>query len=89
VGEKMLDGFQTIATESREVISNVRGKGLLLAFDLPDQEKRDTMLGLLLENGLLALKSGHRSIRFRGMLDTPGEVADQALEIIAKSIPNE
>ena len=88
VGEKMLDGFQTIAAESREVISNVRGKGLMLAFDLPDQEKRNTMLDLLFENGLLAIKSGHCSIRFRGMLDTPGEVADQALEIIAKSIPN-
>jgi len=88
VGEKMLDGLQIIAAESREVISNVRGKGLMLAFDLPDQEKRNTMIDLLLENGLLALKSGHCSIRFRGMLDTPGEVADQALEIVAKSIPN-
>jgi len=88
VGEKILDGFQTIAAESREVISNVRGKGLMLAIDLPDKEKRNTMLDLLFENGLLAIKSGHRSIRFRGMLDTPGEIADQALEIIAKNIPN-
>lgn len=88
MGEKMLNGLDAIAAESGEVISNVRGKGLMLAFDLPDQEKRDTMLDQMFENNLLAIKSGHRSIRFRGMLDTPGEVADQALEIIAKSIPN-
>ncbi len=63
-------------------------KGLMLAFDLTDQEKRDTMLDCMFENGLLALKSGNRSIRFRGMLDTPEEAVDQALETVAKSIPN-
>jgi L-lysine 6-transaminase len=88
VGEKMLDGLDAIAAESGEEISNVRGKGLMLAFDLTDQEKRDTMLDHMFENGLLALKSGNRSIRFRGMLDTPEEVVDQALETVAKSIPN-
>jgi L-lysine 6-transaminase len=88
VGEKMLDGLDAIAAESGEEISNVRGKGLMLAFDLTDQKKRDTMLDRMFENGLLALKSGNRSIRFRGMLDTPEEVVDQALETVAKSIPN-
>lgn len=88
VGEKMLEGLEGIAAESGEVINNVRGKGLMLAFDLPDQEKRDTMLDDMFENGLLAIKSGHRSIRFRGMLDTPEEAVDQALETVAQSIPN-
>ena len=88
VGEKMLEGLGAIAAESGEVISNVRGKGLMLAFDLPDQEKRDTMLDDMFVNGLLAIESGHRSIRFRGMLDTPEEAVDQALETVARSIPN-
>jgi len=88
MGERMLDGLDAIAAESGEEINNVRGKGLMLAFDLTDQEKRDTMLDHMFENGLLALKSGNRSIRFRGMLDTPEEAVDQALETVAKSIPN-
>ena len=87
VGDKMIDGLESIAAESRNIVSNVRGKGLMIAFDLPDQSKRDGMLEGMFGNGLLALKSGQRSIRFRGMLDTPEEVVDDALEIVAQSIP--
>ena len=86
-GEKMLEGLEGIAAESREIINNVRGKGLMIAFDLPDQEKRNSMLDSMFDNGLLAMKSGDHSIRFRGMLDTPKEAIDQALEIVAQSIP--
>jgi L-lysine 6-transaminase len=86
-GEVMIDGLESIAAESGGVVSNVRGKGLMIAFDLPDQEKRDLMLDTMFDNGLLAMKSGDQSIRFRGMLDTPKEVVDDALAIIARSIP--
>jgi L-lysine 6-transaminase len=87
-GEKMLEGLEGIAAESREIINNVRGKGLMIAFDLPDQEKRNSMLDSMFDNGLLAMKSGDNSIRFRGMLDTPEEAIDQALEIVAQCIPS-
>ena len=87
VGEKMIDGLESIAAESRDVVSNVRGKGLMVAFDLPDQGQRDVMLDSMFDNGLLAMKSGDHSIRFRGMLDTPEEIVNDALEIIAQSIP--
>ena len=87
-GEKMLEGLEGIAAESRKVISNVRGKGLMIAYDLPDQEKRDSMLDTMFDNGLLTMKSGDRSIRFRGMLDTPEEAIDKALEIVAQSVPS-
>jgi len=87
VGEKMIDGLESIAAESRDVVSNVRGKGLMIAFDLPDQGKRDLMLDTMFENGLLAMKSGDHSIRFRGMLDTPKEVINDSLKIVAESIP--
>jgi L-lysine 6-transaminase len=87
MGEKMIEGLESIAAESNGQVSNVRGKGLMIAFDLPDQEGRDSMIDLMFENSLLAFKSGNRSIRFRGMLDTPEETVDQALKIVAKSIP--
>ncbi len=87
VGKIMLEGLEGIAAESRDLVNNVRGKGLMIAFDLPDQEKRNSMIESMFDNGLLAMKSGDRSIRFRGMLDTPEEAIDQALEIVAQSIP--
>ena len=87
MGERMQDGLAGIAAESRDVINNVRGKGLMIAFDLPDPEKRNLMIDTMFNNGLLGMKSGLRSIRFRGMLDTPEDAIDQALEIVAQSIP--
>jgi len=87
-GEIMLEGLEGIAAESREIINNVRGKGLMIAFDLPDQEKRNSMLDTMFDNGLLAMKSGDHSIRFRGMLDTPEEAINKALKIVAQSIPS-
>ncbi|HDD55497.1 MAG TPA: L-lysine 6-transaminase [Chloroflexi bacterium] len=87
VGEKMINGLESIAAESRDVVSNIRGKGLMVAFDLPDQRQRDVMLDSMFDNGLLAMKSGDHSIRFRGMLDTPEEIINDALEIVAQSIP--
>ena len=86
-GKKMINELESIAAESRNIVSNVRGKGLMVAFDLPDQGKRDVMLDTMFDNGLIAMKSGDHSIRFRGMLDTPGEAVDDALEIVAQSIP--
>jgi len=68
-------------------MTNVRGRGMMVAFDLPDTAKRDVMMKTLEVNGLKALKSGLNSIRFRGMLDVPEEVVEKALEIVAKSLP--
>jgi L-lysine 6-transaminase len=87
MGEKMLAGLESVAEESKGVVTNVRGRGLMIAFDLPNRETRELMIDGLKENGLYALKSGEKSIRFRGMLDTPEEVIDQAVEIVAKSVP--
>jgi len=87
VGQIMMDELHAVAAESKGLMTNVRGKGLMIAYDLPDQQNRDVMLKKLFENGLQALTSGNRSIRFRGMLDTPAEVVGKAVEIVAKSIP--
>lgn len=87
MGAHMLSGLENIAEESNEIVSNVRGKGFMIAFDLPDGIARQKMMVSMKTNGLYALISGDRSIRFRCMLDTPQEVIDKALKIIAESIP--
>jgi L-lysine 6-transaminase len=87
VGQKMIDGLEQIAEESNGVMTNVRGKGFMIAYDLPSREVRNDVLHRLSENGLKALKSGSNSIRFRGMLDTPEDVVDKALEIVARCVP--
>jgi len=67
-----------------EIVSAVRGRGLFIAFDLPEAETRDDAWRKLFDSGLLVLKSGGRSIRFRPALDITKEVVDEAMEILRK-----
>jgi L-lysine 6-transaminase len=88
MGERLLAGLQTVADASNGLMTNIRGRGMMVAFDLPDQAARDTSIDLMKENGLYALKSGGRSIRFRGMLDLPEEIIDKSLNIVESSLPS-
>ena len=73
-GQAFLKALQHLQAEE-PLISAVRGRGLMLAFDLPDPETRDRFYTGIYEMGLLPLKSGPKSIRFRPALDFPlGEI---------------
>ena len=67
-----------------DLVSAVRGRGLFIAFDLPDSKTRDDFWRKLFDAGLLVLKSGEHSIRFRPALDITKEVVDEAMEILQK-----
>ena len=62
----------------------MRGRGLFIAFDLPDARTRDDVWESCLIPVVLALKSGERSIRFRPALDITKKVVDEAMEILRK-----
>jgi L-lysine 6-transaminase len=58
----------------------------MIAFDLPSPEARDKAHKRLMEDGLLLLTCGTRSIRFRPPLNLTVAEADTALEIVRKSL---
>ena len=60
----------------------MRGRGLFIAFDLPDPKTRDEFWKGLFDRGLLVLKSGDHSIRFRPALDITTEVVDEAIDLL-------
>jgi L-lysine 6-transaminase len=64
------------------MISAVRGRGLFIAFDLPDGKTREKFWKGLYDLGVLTLRSGERSIRFRPALDITAEVVDEAIGLI-------
>lgn len=78
VGQHFLDGLFKIS-EQYEVISNIRGRGLMIAFDLPTKSDRDQFRAHLLENGCLVLACGERSIRLRPPLNLTLEEVDKGL----------
>jgi L-lysine 6-transaminase len=81
-GDYFLEGLQNL--ESDEV-SNVRGKGLMLAFDLPTAERRAEVVGKLSEN-MMVLTCGSTGIRFRPHLTFTNKDVDKAIEFIAEAL---
>jgi L-lysine 6-transaminase len=81
VGDRIVAALKDIAAECPNMTA-VRGRGLFIAFDLPDAAKRDEAWKNLYDAGVLVLKSGERAIRFRPALDLTAEVADEAMEIL-------
>ena len=56
MGERILKSLHTIAAEF-PIMTAVRGRGLFIAFDLPDPKTRDKFWKGLFDGGVLALKS--------------------------------
>jgi len=86
VGQRLLDGLRAVEQEFGGVMTNARGRGLMIAFDLPTPELRGRAQDRMLENGLLLLGCGVRSIRFRPPLNLAPAEADAALEKVRKSL---
>jgi L-lysine 6-transaminase len=80
-GEAFLAGLQALAGKY-PVVSAVRGRGVMLAFDLPSAAARDAFWKGAYELGLLVVRCGERSIRLRPVLDVKDEVIEQALRIM-------
>ncbi|WP_392469985.1 L-lysine 6-transaminase [Sphingobacterium cellulitidis] len=73
-------------SEKHPSISNVRGKGLLVAFDLPTPEARDKFVEAAMKENMLILGCGERSIRFRPHLTVSKEDLDKAISIVDKVV---
>ena len=83
MGERIVKSLHTIAAEF-PIMTAVRGRGLFIAFDLPDPKTRDEFWKGLFDGGVLALKSGERAIRFRPALDINAEAIDEAMDLLRK-----
>ena len=83
VGAYLLDQLRELQREE-PMISAARGRGLFLAFDLPDPKTREEFWKGFFDLGVLTLRSGENSIRFRPALDLTADVVDEAMELMRK-----
>ena len=67
-------------------ISNVRGLGLFCAFDLPDSASRDAIVSTSMDKGLVVLKCGPKTIRFRPPLNVSVDEIEKAAAILDEAI---
>jgi L-lysine 6-transaminase len=80
-GERFLAELQALERKYPKVTA-VRGRGLMLAFDLPDTATRDAFWKGAYELDLLVIRCGERSIRLRPVLDVKDEIIDQSMRIM-------
>lgn len=85
MGEYLQEQLTDIATR-HPVISNIRGKGLLTAFDFPDKAKRDNFINSGLAQHVMFLGCGGKSIRFRPALIIEKNHIDEGLTILEKIV---
>ena len=64
-GAWFLDRLRTLGGRHPAAMSNMRGRGLMCAFDLPNRATRDETIIRLRDEHVLIIGCGERSIRFR------------------------
>ncbi|NEE01393.1 L-lysine 6-transaminase [Phytoactinopolyspora halotolerans] len=90
-GERFVSALLSAADDGPPgAVTNVRGRGLMVAADLPDAATRDAVLAHLRETEhVLALPSGERAIRFRPALSVSDDEIDQAVAAFARTVAHQ
>ncbi len=83
-GAYILKQLEKLAVNRK--ITNIRGRGLQCAFDLPTAKDRDGLIKKALENNLLLIGAGEKSIRLRPSLIIEKYHIDEAMGIIDKTM---
>jgi L-lysine 6-transaminase len=68
-GNWLLGELRALGERHSALASNVRGRGLMCAFDLPTRQARGTVVQRLLAERVIVLPCGERTVRFRPALD--------------------
>ncbi|HZY75281.1 MAG TPA: L-lysine 6-transaminase [Jatrophihabitantaceae bacterium] len=79
LGQHLLDGLRALAAK-HEVVTDVRGRGLMCAFTLPTAQLRDEIINRLREDEhVLVLGCGSSALRFRPPLTVTTDELDRGL----------
>ncbi len=82
IGQRLSAGLRSLS-ETQPMIQNVRGRGLMIGFDVPDHDAAEALEQACFERGLLILTCGRRGVRLAPPLVITEAQADSALAIIA------
>jgi len=80
-GAYFLARLEELAERYPALVTDPRGRGFLLAFDLPTPAARDDFLGRALRRGVFATYTGTRSVRLRPHLITRKPEVDEAIGV--------
>lgn len=82
VGDYLIERLNDKAKTYPKLVSNVRGRGLLSAFDFPSKQQRDAFVAKGMEMNTMFLGCGNSSIRFRPALILEKQHVDAGMDIM-------
>src|SRR5262245_1852941 len=85
-GERALEGLHAIARDHADLLSRVRGTGVMLAFDVARADWRDALRDRAFRLGLLLLPAGERSLRFYPRYDIHDAALAEALDLLRRAV---
>lgn len=80
-GAHFLAGLEALSLAHPKLVTEPRGRGFILAFDLPTPASRDDFLKRAMRKGVFASYTGTRSVRLRPHLVTNKAHVDDALGV--------
>ena len=86
VGAYFVSELQRFQEEFPKLVTNVRGRGLMAAFDLPSTELRDKALVAFMAKDVMVLSSGTRSARFRPALNLSMDEAAEGIKRMERAL---
>jgi 4-aminobutyrate aminotransferase len=81
-GARIRGGLEQLAARHGDLITDVRGKGLMVAFELRSSAAANEVMQQAFARGLLVLPTGGQAIRLCPALTVSSDEADVALEIL-------
>lgn len=87
VGQYLQNQLQQLA-QRYEIMSNVRGRGLLCSFDFENKEQRNQFIAKGMENGVMFLGCAEKTIRFRPALCIEKQHIDEGVAAMQKILPH-
>jgi L-lysine 6-transaminase len=86
VGAWFVGELERFGQEFPQLVSNVRGLGLMAAFDLPSADIRGAAIKAMMANDVMVLASGHTSVRVRPPLNLSMEEAGEGIRRMEKAL---
>ena len=86
VGSYLTEGLRSLERQYAELLGNVRGRGLMCAFDGVSVTARDRIVTELYRLGVIVLRCGEKSVRFRPSLTFTRAEADELLARVADAL---
>ncbi|WP_432708483.1 L-lysine 6-transaminase [Pedobacter sp.] len=86
MGAYLKKNLETLA-QKYDIMGNVRGKGLLCAFDFPEKKMRDAFLQKGMENNVMFLGCANQTIRFRPALCIEKKHIDEGMAVMEDILP--